>query len=202
MASNHNLFASSVTYTFNFFLEDTSLDTDEHLSVMFPMSYNLNLCDGVNEYSCSTSLTESTGDVENWNSDSSCAADGNFVMLDATAYTLDTTDRFTWEITAVSNPEAAMTRTAGTAWDFDATDSSLFTLYGAWTDKFVMHSYDLSALSYTARSYGNLNAAYCGFDYEYDQIEVNSGSRITVYAGSYTGDVSIKANTNSGMMAS
>lgn len=37
MASNHNLFSSSVTYTFNYYLEDVSLDTDENLSVMFPM---------------------------------------------------------------------------------------------------------------------------------------------------------------------
>lgn len=162
----------------------------------------LNLCDGVSEYTCSTSLTEATGDVETWNSDNSCSADGNTISLDATAYTLDTSDHFTWEISSVGNPEHGLSRTAMTAWDYDATDSSLFTLYGSWTEKFTMHTYDLSDKTYTARSYGNLNAAYCGFDYQYDQIEVNSGNRVTVWAGSYSGDISIKASTNNGMMAS
>jgi len=202
MASNHELFANSVSYTFDFYLEDTSLDTDENLYVMFPMNYDLHLCDGVSEYTCSTELVESTGDIEDWNTDTSCAADGNWVMLDAKAYTLETTDRFEWEIDSVGNPEAAMTRTAATAWDFDATDSSLFTLYGGWTGKFEMFTYDLSDKTYTARSYGNLNAAYVGFDYGYDQIEVNSGTRVTVWAGSYSSDISIKASTNGGMLAS
>jgi len=46
MTSSHKLFANSNTYTFMFYLEDTSMDTDENLSVMFPMQYDLWLCDG------------------------------------------------------------------------------------------------------------------------------------------------------------
>lgn len=200
--SSHNLFAGSNTYVFNFFLDDTSLDTDENLKVMFPMQYNLWLCDGSEQYTCDTSLVDKTGVTEDWNTDEGCASSGNWVMLDAVAYTLETTDRFTWEIAGVSNPEMSLTRTAGTVWDFDASDDSLFTLYGAWTEKFSIFTYDLSDKTYTARSYGNLNAAYVGFDYQYSQISVNSGNRVTVWAGSYTTDISIAASTNSGMLAS
>lgn len=202
MASSHKLFAGSNDYTFSFFLDDTSLDTDENLKVMFPMQYDLWLCDGSEQYTCDTSLVDKTGVTEDWNTDESCSASGNWVSLDAAGYTLETTDKFTWIISGVGNPEHALTRTAATAWDFDASDSSIFTLYGAWTEKFALFTYDLSAKTYTGRSYGNLNAAYVGFDYMYSQITVNSGSRVTVWAGSYTNDIAIKASTNSGMMAS
>lgn len=189
MASNHYLFASAVTYTFDFYLEVTSVDTDENLSIMFPYQYDLWLQDGVAEYTCDTQVTESTGDVEDWNEDNSCAASGNWVMLDAKAYTTESTDRYRWEISAVGNPESALARTAATAWDFDATDVSVFTtLHADWTEKWAVYSYDLSAKTYTARSYGNLNAAYVGFDHQYDEITVNNGNRITVYAGSYSQD--------------
>ena len=51
-------------------------------------------------------------------------------------------------------------------------------------------------------SYDNLNAAYVGFDYARDQLIVNNGNRITVYAGSYSSDVAISGSTNDGMMQS
>lgn len=186
MASNHELFANSVTYTFDFYLEVTTLDTDENLSIHFPYEYDLYLCDGVAEYTCDTTVMESTGDVEDWNEDNSCAASGNWVMLDAKAYTTESSDHFTWEVQAVGNPESALSRTVAAAWDFDATDADVFTLYNYWTEKWAMYSYDLSAKTYTARSYDNLNAAYVGFNHKYDQISVNSGNRITVWAGTYS----------------
>jgi len=137
------------------------------------------------------------GVTEDWNTDESCTASYNHIMLDAVAYTSEATDKFTWEISGVGNPEHALTRTAMSFWDWDASDSSLFTLHGAWTEKFALFTYDLSAKTYTARSYGNLNAAYVGFDYMYDQINVNSGNRVTVWAGSYTTDIAITVSTSS-----
>jgi len=200
-ATNNNLF-STANYEFKFFLEDVSLDTDESLHAMFPMQYDLHLCDGASTYDCDTSLVDKTGATEDWNTDDKCSTSGNWVSLDDKAYTLETTDKFSWTISNVGNPEAALTRTAATAWDFDATDSSLFTLHGSWTEKFSLFTFDTSTKLYTARSYGNLNAAYLGFSYTLDRITVNGGSRIQVWAGSYTTDHSIKATTNNGMMAS
>lgn len=91
-ASNHNLFGVNAEYTFKFYLDQTSLGANENLQIMFPMSYNLNLDNGASDYTCDTTVTERTGDVESWNDDNTCAASGNWVMLDAKAYTLDTTD--------------------------------------------------------------------------------------------------------------
>jgi len=202
--SNHELFANSVDYQFDFFLEDATLDTDENLSVMFPMQYMLTVCDGVEEYDCSTNLVDSTGATEDWNTDSKCSRSSNWVSLDAIAYTLETADKFAWTVSGVGNPEAALTRTpASNEWDFDKTDTSVWTAdYEGWTEKFSIYSYDLSDKTYTARSYGNLNAAYVGFNYARDQLIVNSGTRITVYAGSYTTNNAIKGSINGGLFAS
>lgn len=147
---------------------------------------------------------DSTGATDNaWNADDKCTATGNWIKLDAAAYTLDTTDKFTWTINGLGNPEAALSRTAHSLgeWDFDATDTALFGTTGSWTEKFALFTFDVSDKGYTARSYGNLNAGYLGFSYKYDRIEVNSGNRIKVWAGSYTTNNSIKASTNGGMMA-
>jgi len=65
--------------------------------------------------------------------------------------------------------------------------------YDYYTQKFELFTHDDSSDTYTGRSYGNLNAAYVGFDYEYDTMAVNGGSVITVYAGSYTTDIDIIA---------
>jgi len=193
MATNHELFANSVSYTFKFYLATTSLDVDESLHAMFPMQYMLHLCDGNTEYTCDTSLVDNLGSTETWNSDTGCATSDNWVMLDpavvnGAGYTLETTDTFMWTIDGVGNPESALARTAATTWDFDATDSDILgTLYEGWTNKFGLYTFDASDKTYTGRSYGNLNAAYIGFDYEFDnQITVNGGSRITVWAGSYS----------------
>lgn len=168
---------------------------------MFPKSYDIRLDNSASDYSCQTSLVESTGDVEKWNDDSTCTANYNWIMLDAKAYTLEVTDLFDWEISGITNPEKAFTRTAATNWDFDRSDKDLNMQYHYYTEKFEMFTYDLSKKSYTGRSYCNLNSAYVGFDYAYSTISVNGGTRITVYAGSYTTDKYITANTN-GQMAS
>lgn len=209
MATNHELFASTVSYTFKFFLATTSLDVDESLHAMFPMQYNLHLCDGNTEYTCDTSLVDNLGSTETWNSDTGCATSDNWVMLDpavvnGAGYTLETTDTFMWTIDGVGNPESALARTAATTWDFDATDSDILgTLYAGWTNKFGLYSFDASDKTYTGRSYGNLNAAYVGFNYEFDnQFTVNSGNRVTVWAGSYSQDVAITVGGNSGSLAS
>lgn len=202
-ATNHNLYASSVSYEFAFFLEKTSLDTDESLHIMFPMQYSLWLCDGAEQYTCDTNLVDSTGVTEDWNTDESCSADYNWVALDALAYTAETSDKFWWKIDGVSNPESALSRTGVSGWDFDKTDTSVWPAdYDYWTEKFTIFSYDLSDKTYTGRSYGNLNAAYVGFQYDNDNSVVNSGSRVTVWAGSYSTNIAIKAETNSGMMGS
>lgn len=203
--SNHNLFSGSNTYEFKFFVDKTTFTTTENLAVMFPMQYELHLCDGADSYTCATTLADSTGAnvAEEWNTDKSCEADMNWVKLGEVGYTLESTDEFTWEISGVGNPQMALTRTApSTTWDFDATDTTLFTAYTGWTEKFDIYSYDSNTKAYTGRSYGNLNSAYLGFNYQYDQITVNNGNRVTVWAGSYTGDIPIKASTNNGMMAS
>lgn len=201
MASNNYLFSNSIDYTFKFFMGTTSFAADENLKVMFPMQFDLNLCDGVNSYTCETSLVDTAGTTESWNTDTDCAASDNWVMLNAVAYTNDTTDTFSWKVSGVSNPEAGLSRVAGTTWDFDATDVSLFApLKDNWTAKFELFSYDLSDKAYTSRSYSNLNAAYVGYEYQYSRIIVNSGNRVTVWAGSFTTPIAIKAETNDGMM--
>jgi len=115
---------------------------------------------------------DSTGATDansSWNTDTECTATGNWVALNAVAYTLETSDKFTWSIDGISNPESGMSRTAGTNWDFDATDSTVFTSYSAWTEKVLLYSYKgTTDLTYTGKSYGNLNAAYLGFNYKYD----------------------------------
>lgn len=47
MSSNSDLFGSNADYTFAFWLQDTTLETDENVQVKFPMQYDLYLNDGV-----------------------------------------------------------------------------------------------------------------------------------------------------------
>ncbi len=77
-----------------------------------------------------------------------------------------TTDNITWTIKSIGNPEYGQPRTANNFWDFDATDTDVFTIFTDWTRKFEVFLYDRSAtvLGYTARSYSVLNSAYPGFD--------------------------------------
>lgn len=119
------------------------------------------------------------------------------MSIAAQAATIANTDEFTFELQGVGSPEMGLMRTAtSTTYDFDATDFNLFTEYKAYTNKFDFYSYDSASKAYTGRSYGNLNAGYLGFNYKYDQLIVNNGNRITVFAGSYTTDIAIKPNTN------
>lgn len=75
--------------------------------------------------------------------------------------------------------------------------------YSAWSNKFCLSTHDLSDKNVVQKSYDNLNAAYLGFSYQYDQMTVNSydpsdmSDRIKVYAGSYTTDISIEADSAS-----
>jgi hypothetical protein len=166
--SSHNLFAGSSTYEFKFFVNKTTFTTTENIQVMFPMQYDLDLNDGADSYTCATTLADSTGAnvAEEWNTDKSCEASGNWVKLGEVGYTLEPTDEFHWEVSGVGNPEMALTRTPPTTtWDFDATDLTLFTEYKAWTEKFCIYSYDSNTKAYTGRSYGNLDSAYLGFNY-------------------------------------
>lgn len=94
-----------------------------------------------------------------------------------------------------------LTRTPGTNWDFDATATTIFGTHDSWTNKFELYKFDSTDKIYKGKSYGNLNAAYLGFEYEYDQIIINGGSRITVFAGSYTTDIAITVS-GSGQMSS
>lgn len=43
MSSNHYLFSTGSTYTFEFYLNDAGIESDESISVMFPMQYDLHL---------------------------------------------------------------------------------------------------------------------------------------------------------------
>jgi hypothetical protein len=82
----------------------------------------------------------------------------------------------TWTIKSVGNPKYGQARTANAFWDFDATNADEFTIFTDWTRKFEVFLYDKSAtvLGYTARSYGVLNSAHLGFDYNTDRLDVNS----------------------------
>ena len=88
--------------------------------------------------------------------------------------------------------------------DFDDTDFTLFTDYDDWTNKFWLSTYDASDKRYIQKSYDNLNAAYLGFNNQYNSMTVNdynpqnNSNRIKVYAGSYTGDIVIKAESDTG----
>jgi len=118
-------------------------------------------------------------------------------MISAQAATIAATDEFTFEVQGVGSPEMGLMRTAtSTTYDFDATDTSLFIEYSSYTNKFDFYSFDSATKAYTGRSYGNLNAGYLGFNYKYNQLIVNNGNMLTVFAGSYSGDYAIKPNTN------
>jgi hypothetical protein len=128
----------------------------------------------------------------------------NMITMDApaTQRAMAATDIITWTIRSVGNPEYGQARTANASWDFDVTDADVFTIFTDWTRKFEVFLYDKSTtvLGYTARSYGVLNSAYLGFDYNTDRLDVNSynpqnmSSRIQVWAGSQTGDIPISTH--------
>jgi len=69
-----------------------------------------------------------------------------------------------------------------------------------WSDKFELFTYSSTTKGYSGKSYGNLNSAYLGFSTNKDQIVVNGGSTIVVYAGSYSTDKAITTNSHSGVM--
>lgn len=212
MASSHMLFAHGIDYTFKFFLAGTSLDTDEKVSVKFPHQYELYLADGVDKYTCETSNIDTalaTATSNNWNTDTDCATNKtNMVELDAvtSAVTYTSATEFTYIVKGVGNPEYGMNRvsSASSTWDFDDVDFTLFTDYDSWTEKFELFTYDASDNAYKSKSYGNLNAAYLGFNYQYDQMTVNGynpmtmANRITVWAGSYSTDTVIAVTSASG----
>lgn len=167
--SNHNLFGDNATYDFDFYLP-SNLGATEQVKVKFPMSYDLNLNDGDDTYTCSTSSVESNGTANDWCSTcgTTCDAMGNYVALDAKAYTLGSDERFNWEVQGVGNPESAFSRTSTTLWDFDDSDEDLNMHYDSYTEKFTLYTWDSSTKNIVSRSYGNLDSAYVGFDYVYD----------------------------------
>ena len=208
--SDHNLFGHSADYVFEFFLGGTALDVDEALYVTFPLQYDLYLTDGTDSYTCASTYLETsslTASAVDWNSDTVCATDrSNTVKLDAdeSGETFTSAYQWTWTVSGVSNPEWGETRVAAITldMDFDDTDFTLFTDYDDWTNKFWLSTYDASDKKYKQKSYDNLNSAYLGFNNAYDAMTVNeynpqnNSNRIKVYAGSYTQDIVIKAESD------
>jgi len=167
------------------------------------------LADGNSSYTCSTTnldTTSLTATARTWNTDTDCTTNNsNRVELDAssTAETLASGLEFTWSISGVGNPEWGWTRTAATSWDFDVSDTDVMGDYHKWSNKFVLSTHDLSDKNVVQKSYDNLNAAYLGFNHQYDLITVNGydpsdmSNRVKVYAGSYTTDINIEADSDS-----
>lgn len=176
--TNHELFANSVEYTFQFYFDTTktTLDANEYISVMFPMEYDLYLIDG-KDYTCNTQLIKKIGAPDNWNtSNDSCKTNkDNTVKLPAAKKIFEATDKFVWNIQGISNPEYAQQRDSSSSgnWDWDESKANLGLKHDKWTNKFVIHAYDTSLKNITAKSYKNLNHAYVGLDYDYLQLSVN-----------------------------
>jgi hypothetical protein len=103
----------------------------------------------------------------------------------------------TLTVRSVGNPEWGEMRTARSFADWDVNQSSVYHLYDVWTERFTIYLYnnDSTSLQYTAKSYGVLNSAYLGFDYQYRRLMVNNSydpqdmsDRIMVHAGTQTTD--------------
>jgi len=174
MVSDHYLFGHNSDYTFEFFLNGSTLATDESIRVDFPCQWDLYVADGNSSYTCSTTsldTTSLTATASTWNTDTDCSTgNSNRVELGAssTATTLASGLEFTWSISGVGNPEWGWDRTAATSWDFDVSDTDVMGNYSKWSNKFVLSTHDLSDKNVVQKSYDNLNAAYLGFTYQYD----------------------------------
>ena len=126
-----------------------------------------------------------------------------------TTYSFNMTDEIHWEIRSVSNPQWAEDRNPEANWDFDKTDSDIWTLYNYWVNKFEFFVYDKTTSShqYTSRSYGMLNSAYIGLSYVSRELFVNNydpqnkSNRIIVYAGTQTQDIKITTSGEDAPMA-
>ena len=215
--SENRLFKSS-DYTWRLYMIDT-MSTDSQLQVLFPQEYNLRLFDKKDSYSCTStwldiSATSTNKNQQTWNSASSCSASNNLVSMSSptAATTFSMSSIVTLNVQSVGNPQFGQTRFAATyinTMDFDVTDSVLWPLWTYWSSKFTFFVYHTTAtsLAYTARSYPNMNAAYANFYDGYRPILVNGYSpqsktgRITVFAGTQTGDVYITTESLAKPMA-
>lgn len=149
-------------------------------------------------------------DKKVWNDDTKRGSERNWVSLDTPEnnYRFDGTELITWDLKSVDNPEWTETRDANKNWDFDVTDSDVWTLYEYWVNKFqfVTHELITGGNHYTSRSYGNLNSAYFGFDYVSRNLFVNrydpqnKTKRIIVYAGTQTSDIKIRTTGDDATM--
>jgi hypothetical protein len=207
---DRDLFDSG-SYTFMFYLSETFATTNQ-IKVWFPMEYDLSKEDKKDSYTCSTTRKDDSDSATNkseqtWNSNTSCTASMNWITLPVptTSRTFASTDIVTLTVTSVGNPQWAQAPTATTGWDFDATDSGVWTLYDVWTSNFEIFVYNTAStsLAYTARSYGVLSSAYLGFTRSGKQLLVNSynpqnkNNRIVVFAGSQTTNIVISTESTS-----
>ena len=58
-----------------------------------------------------------------------------------------------WDISGIKNPEWGTTRVPQLLWDFDATDSEIWTEYPVWTSQFDFFVYDNSTQSYISKTH-------------------------------------------------
>jgi hypothetical protein len=202
---------NSGSYTFLFYLSETFATTNQ-IRVWFPMEYDLSKEDKKDSYTCSTTRKDDSDSATNkseqtWNTNTSCTASMNWITLPVptTSRIFASTDIVTLTVTSVGNPQWAQSRSAATGWDFDATDSDVWTLYDLWTSNFEVFVYNTAStsLAYTARSYGVLSRAYLGFTRSRKQLMVNSyndqyiSNRIVVFAGSQSTNIAISTESTS-----
>jgi hypothetical protein len=207
-ASSTSMFDLS-SYTFTFYLGQT-LDTTSQIKVLFPAEYDLSKDDKHDSYSCSSTYKDDSDagtnrEQQNWNTNTVCTASYNWVVLPAPTVgrAFASTDIVTLTLTSVGNPQWGQPRTAASSWDFDATDSDVWTIYDVWTSNFELFLYNTATSAYVSRSYGVLSKLFSGFTRSRMQLLVNNYSpqtlanRIVVWAGSQTDDVAISTESTS-----
>jgi hypothetical protein len=242
-ANKSKLFATSVDYTFKFYMAGATFNSNTVLIAQFPGEYQL----GINQpsaasYTCSTtylddgdSVTAANKVEKSWNTNATCSRSGCRITMSALSSTSTqsfTSDHIiTWSLSGLANPEFAKRKvlenetasatnavSANGYFDRDTADSKPFTIFTYWSDKYQLMQHDTTAKAILYRSYGVLNSAYYGFDYEVERFGVSvmdgntertfdplsrdssTDGRIMVTAGSQTTDLKIKVlGTNAQM---
>jgi dipeptidyl aminopeptidase/acylaminoacyl peptidase len=102
---------------------------------------------------------------------STCAlstTDENSISLSAPTVGKEfaSTDRIAITINSITTPDEGLPRDSSVYWDFDASNSEIWTVFNAWTNKYELFFYDTDAGSqvYTSKSYGVVSANYKGFN--------------------------------------
>jgi hypothetical protein len=200
--SNRFLWASGIDYSFEFYMP--SVTAAMELRVMFPVQYSLRRCDGKASYTCETSYdienTSATSNIDNqsWNTNTECLESSNMLSLAGSKATNFAGDNpVTLTIKDVGNPEWGNDRTKRAGMDWDINDPTVYHAYDTWTERFTLYLFDTTSATrtYVAKSYGVLNSAYLGMDYQYRRLVVMNESNVTYDPASMNGRITVYAGS-------